>query len=197
MSFRVVSFVTCYFICNYLQVAQSAIIQFDLNGRAGSGLRFGNEAPTAPASGGSGGEIGAGIQFNDVSRDLTIIVGWGTTNGFTNLTGNATAMHIHTAPGPDFLNTAGGVTIGLDALAGFNNSLSAGGFNGTVNLTAVQATSLLSGAMYINVHTATNTGGEIRGNLQAVPEPTSMALIGIAGLGFAARRKLFQRKSRA
>ncbi len=44
------------------------------------------------------------------------------------------------------------------------------------------------GMVYINVHTFANTSGEIRGQLM-VPEPSTVALLGISGLLLLARRK--------
>ena len=79
--------------------ANAGIILFDLTGKADSGLTGANEvgATTSP---GSGGEIGAGISFDDVTNVMTINVGWGSGNGFTDLSGDATAGHIH-GPTPD------------------------------------------------------------------------------------------------
>jgi hypothetical protein len=51
-----------------------------------------------------------------------------------------------------------------------------------VNLTN-QLTFILSGRSYINFHTTQNGGGEIRGNIQAVPEPSTVALIGLGVIG--------------
>ena len=53
----------------FASIAQAAVIQFDLTGTAGNGLLFGNEP--AVASGGSGGEIGAGITYDNVTNLLT------------------------------------------------------------------------------------------------------------------------------
>ena len=50
---------------------------------------------------------------------------------------------------------------------------------------AVQESILLAGHYYFNVHTAANGGGEIRGNLVAVPEPGSFALMGLVSVGMA------------
>jgi hypothetical protein len=52
-------------------------------------------------------------------------------------------------------------------------------------------TALDAGQVYFNLHTSTFPGGEIRGNLGAVPEPSSWAML-IAGFGLvgaAARRR--------
>lgn len=175
---------------------QAEIVLFDLQGNSGFGLLGGNENPEV-FGGGSGGEIGGGISFDDISKMLTINLGWGSVNGFTDLTGIATAMHIHQSSG---FGTNGGVVVGLNTLAGFNSSATAGGFSGMVSLTDDQETSLLSGLLYINVHTSLNPGGEIRGNLTpvtAVPEPSSMALLALASVPIAIARKRARRKSLA
>ena len=54
--------------------------------------------------------------------------------------------------------------------------------NGTT--LAAQIDNILNGRSYINFHTVQFTGGEIRGNIQQVPEPSIvlLLLIGMAGL---------------
>jgi len=162
--------------------ASAAIINVDIVGKVGVGLLPGNENHGV-TNGGSGGEIGAGITFDDVSKLLTLNFGWGSGNGFTNLTGGASMGHIHgitpsPAPASFFENT--GVTIGLNMLPGWNNNFSNGGFSGTVALNAAQEAALLSGSLYLNIHTNMNPAGEIRGNL-VIPEPTTM--LAIASMG--------------
>ena len=148
--------------------AQAHIISFDLLGKAGPGLQSGNENGTINGTPGSGGEIGEGIVFNDQTGVLTIRIGWGSGNGFTNLSGDAQAGHIHgpTASGgtASFTENAG-VMIGLNDKPGWNPSATNGGFNGSVTLNSTQTADLFAGRLYINVHTSTNGGGEIRGNL--------------------------------
>jgi hypothetical protein len=172
--------------------ASAAILFFDLQGRGGAGLLPGNENHAINGTPGSGGEIGAGITFNDVTNVLTINVGWGSGNGFSNLTGNATVGHIHglTANGgvASFTQNAG-VRYGLDNLPGWNNNAVNGGFIGTVNINAVDVQALLDGRMYINVHSAANGAGEIRGNLVLVPTPGVAAMMGLGGLALARRRR--------
>jgi hypothetical protein len=164
---------------------QAATINFDLLGTAGVGLLAGNQPGVV--SGGSGGEIGAGITFNDVTRVLTVNVGWGSANGFTNLTSNVLDQHIHgptaSANGNGFTESTG-VEFQLTRTA---NSPSSGTiFNNTVTLTLAQMTNLFNGKYYLNVHTANNGGGEIRGFLIAVPQLG----VSITGQGGAAQANL-------
>jgi len=148
--------------------AHAHIISLDLLGKAGAGLLSGNENGTINGTPGSGGEVGEGIVFNDQTGVLTINIGWGSGNGFTNLSGNAAAGHIHgpTASGgtASFTEDAG-VMIGLNDKPGWNPSATNGGFNGSVTLTSIQIEHLFNGRLYINIHTPTNGGGEMRGNL--------------------------------
>jgi len=57
-----------------------------------------------------------------------------------------------------------------------------------------QLPNILAGRSYINFHTNQFPGGEIRGNITAVPEPSTMALLGfgIAALGAASRKRRSQ-----
>lgn len=76
---------------------------------------------------------------------------------YDGLSGPATAAHIH---GP----AAEGQNAGV--LIGFNNPVSSP-MSGQVTLTPAQFADLRDGKLYVNVHTAANKGGEIRGQLKA------------------------------
>ena len=75
---------------------------------------------------------------------------------YEGLSGAATAAHIH---GPATEAQNAGVVIG------FNNPVSSP-MAGQVTLTPAQFADLKDGKWYVNVHTAANRGGEIRGQLK-------------------------------
>src|SRR5687767_10378509 len=75
---------------------QAATTPFDLQGKAGAGLLAGNQNTVVVGNPpGRGGELGSGFVFDDVTNVLSINAGWGSGNGFTDLTGNAVAGHLH------------------------------------------------------------------------------------------------------
>ena len=171
----------------FASIAQATVIQFDLIGTAGSGLLIGNEP--AVASGGSGGEIGAGITFDDATNLLSINVGWGSSQGFTDLSSLSNNSHLH---GPTAANNGSGFTQTAGVLFNItrsSNAVTGGTFTSApFVLTAGQATDLQNGKFYINLHTVNNGGGEIRGFIVPVPEPTA-PLLGLLGLGSLALRR--------
>ncbi len=73
---------------------------------------------------------------------------------YSGLTGPATAAHFH-GPAPPGKNA--GVMIPI--------SPNGPSFEGSATLNDAQAKALMDGDMYVNVHTAANKGGEIRGQL--------------------------------
>lgn len=164
----------------------AATLLFDLQGVAGIGLLPGNE-PGA-VTGGTGGEIGAGISYDDVTNILSINVGWGSSQGFTNLSSASNNSHIH---GPTTSNNGAGFTQTAGVLFNLTRSsnLATGGtITQTVTLTEPQETDLKNGKYYINIHTTNNGGGEMRGFLVQVPEP-SRALTAMLGLGLLGLRR--------
>jgi len=80
--------------------------------------------------------------------------------GFSNLTSNATAAHIH---GPASTTTTAAVMIGFTPPAA-----TSGTFSGTATLTSSQLFNFLNGITYANIHTSVNPGGEIRGQVYPV-----------------------------
>ena len=90
----------------------------------------------------------------DVTYDTTTkMITWRVT--FDNLTGPATAAHFH---GP----AAPGANAGVALLIGNNLTSPA---TGSATLDDAKAADLMAGRWYVNVHTAANRGGEIRGQV--------------------------------
>jgi hypothetical protein len=176
------------FICALFAIPQTGnaqLVFFDLEGQAGSGLLPGNEVGGASSTG--SGDVLTQIVFDTSTSVLSIDVGWGSGNGFTDLTGDVTAMHIH---GPAGFTSNAGVLYNLGGLAGFDASATSGGLNDSLTIDSGDVQTLLDGNMYINVHTADNGGGELRANLvNAIPEPSGLLLTSLAGLGFCFRRR--------
>jgi hypothetical protein len=78
-------------------------------------------------------------------------------------------------------------------------SIYGGGYLGAHGGTAATAeadliAALNSGNAYVNIHNAQFPGGEIRGQLSAVPEPASLTLIGTGLAALVARRRRTQRR---
>lgn len=177
--------------------ANATLFQLDIQGRAGFGLLPGNEPGSI--TGGTGGEIGDGITYDDITNILNLTnVGWGSSQGFTDLSSLANNFHIHgptaNANGNGFIQTAGVLfNLGLTSTA-----VTGGTFNSPlVDLDTIfganaetREAELLDGRWYINIHTVNNGGGEMRGFL-TVPEPTSIGLLGLGTcvLGLIRRRK--------
>jgi hypothetical protein len=147
-------------------VSRAAVIQFDLSPPgtdAAVGMKPANEVPAVTNSTGSGGEISGGISFDTVAGTLTFAIGYGSSAGFTDLTGPAAAMHIHGTAG------AGTNAPVLISLAPFHfpavNPSKGGVIIGSVAYPTNQVTNLFAGLHYVNIHTAINPGGEIRAQL--------------------------------
>jgi len=144
-------------------LAQAEVYQVDLSPNGVPGLSPDNEVPAVTNSTGSGGEILSGISFDTETSVLSIAIGYGSAAGFTDLTGPATGMHIH---GPAAADASAGVVVSLSTNSFPALDPSTGGIIfGNVVLPADQVSNLLSGLLYINIHTATNPAGEVRGQL--------------------------------
>lgn len=151
--------------------------------------------PVTTAASGS-----ATLSLNDAQDRLTIAI---QLNGL-DLDGNQTpaddtddvvAAHVHNAPP----GVNGGVVFGfigpnddtngdlaIDPVAGTIESAWDASEGSGTTLDA-QLASLFAGDLYLNVHTTTNTGGEIRG--QIVPEPGTSALLGLGLLALGLRSR--------
>jgi len=150
----------------------------------------------SPANASPGFGIGT-VEFDNFLNTLTLSL------TFNNLLGTTTASHIHAATTSPFAGTAGVATT-TPYFAGFPIGVTSGSYHAVLDLTlassynpsyvtanggttagaeAALAAAMASGEAYWNVHTTDFAGGEIRGFLVAVPEPSSIALLGLGGIG--------------
>ena len=101
---------------------------------------------------------------------------------YSGLTAPLTGTHIHTGA----VGVNGPIVIDFISLvAGLTGTTSGGFTNLNVTLNPTVLAALLAGNTYVNVHTTANTGGEIRGQLLATPEPASLLLLGTGLLSMA------------
>ena len=107
-------------------------------------LKASNEVPPADSKG-SGAVT---TTYDTATKKLT----W--KGGYSGLTGAATAAHFHAGEA----GKNGGVVI---PIGGADKSP----FEGSATLTDAQAADLMAGRLYVNIHTAANKGGEIRGQV--------------------------------
>lgn len=94
---------------------------------------------------------------------------------WSGLVGTYSASHFHIAPA----GTNGGVAIGFSP-TGTNVAV------GSATPTTTFVSALMANNVYINIHTSTFPGGEIRGQ---VPTPGAAALFAVAGAAALRRRR--------
>ena len=109
-------------------------------------LKASNEVP--PGSGAGKGEVTA--TYDTASKKLS----W--KGSYSGLSGPATAAHFHTGEA----GKNGGIAVPIFAGAAAKSP-----FEGSATLTDAQATDLMAGKLYVNIHTAANKAGEIRGQV--------------------------------
>jgi hypothetical protein len=92
------------------------------------------------------------VDYDPATKQLT----W--SGSYSGLTGPATAAHIH---GPAEVGKNAGVVMWISE----KGSPFPSPFKGSATLTDAQAADLQAGLYYVNIHTAANPGGELRGQL--------------------------------
>jgi hypothetical protein len=148
--------------------AQAAVVNWSAS------IDASQEVPINPSTG-TGVATGT---VNTVTGALSWLV------SFSGMTGPLTGMHIH---GPAAPGTNAGVVVNLGAISGLTSPSS-----GLTVISAPVVSDLLAGLLYINLHTATFGGGEIRGQISAaVPLPLTAPLVvsAFALLGLLGRRR--------
>jgi len=173
-------------------LGHTALISFhtDLSGA--------NEVPPT----GSPGSGSVAVTVDDVANTINIDA------TFSGLLFPTAVAHIHCCTPPGANQP---VAVGPGTLPGFPANVTSGSYDSTLNLldagtyTAGFINSfgggtvggardaiiqhLIAGETYFNIHSTMFPGGEIRGQLMRVPEPASLALLGIALASFAAIRR--------
>ena len=128
---------------------------------------------------------------------------------FSGVTSGTTASHIHCCTTVPFIGAAG-VATQLPFFVGFPTGVTSGSYSNTFDDTqastwnpsfvtanggtplgaeAALAAGAAAGEAYLNIHSNTFPGGELRGFLLPVPEPGTLALMAVGAILAAFRRK--------
>lgn len=169
-----------------------------------------DQIKNGPESDGSTNSTADGIghiEYDTVTGNVSYDISW------NNLQGFLTKIHVHGPATPSQSNPvhlieviefvfpdtdpAGTVTLPSSAPLGtYTGNRTTGSFSNSHLLdphggftSAEIVDIMLSGNAYVNVHSETFGMGEIRGNLPAIPEPASAAMLGLGALALIRRRR--------
>jgi hypothetical protein len=163
------------------------------------------DGPSESPANSSPGTGYAQVNYDDFAHTLQVEV------SFSGLLGTTTASHIHAATVNPFTGTAGVATT-TPYFTGFPIGVTSGSYSNTLDLTSTTSynstfitasggttagaeTALIAainaGKAYLNIHSTSFPGGEIRGFLVPVPEPSGVALLTLGGgaLAWVSRRR--------
>lgn len=192
----------CFVACSMSSAGIAQITPFDLAGNGGAGLLPGNEVGTGANAGNStafGGETGGGFVYDASTNTLDFSFSFqGMTSGLRDAAGGV-HLHLPGTPGDPF-NENGGIEFFLNNGADPNVTLSTpliaigatqGALAGSVSFANKldKINDLLAGEIYLNIHSEMFPGGELRGTLVPIPEPTNVVLLLTAGVVGLARRR--------
>lgn len=131
------------------------------------------------------------VDYDDVAHTLALNA------TFSDLIGTTTVAHIHAPTADPFAGTVG-VAVTPGTLPGFPAGVTSGVYATTIDLTdpasytasflaagggaaagaeAMLFSSFVDGKAYFNIHSSFRPGGEIRGFIVPVPEPSSLLLL--------------------
>lgn len=150
-----------------------------------------------------------GVGFSTLTVDLDLLT-MRVEADFSGLTGNVTVAHIH-GPIPDPpANPLAGVITPVPTFPGFPAGVTAGSYDQTFDLASASSynpdfitmnggtvgsamtaflVALEAGKTYLNIHSSTFPGGEVRGFYELIPEPSSLALAALAAVALPAVRR--------
>jgi len=112
----------------------------------------------------------ADVTLNDVTGAFSV-----TTGTYQDLLGGANAVNLN-GPAAPGVGGAFIMALTLDTPGAMSGTFSGGG-----TITAGQITAMSAGDTYLRIISSVYPGGEIRGQLFVVPEPTSAILLGLGG----------------
>ena len=169
------------------------------------------DGPSESPPNASPGTGSARVDYDDLAHSMRVRA------TFSDLLGTTTAAHIHAPTAVPLAGTAG-VATQVPSFSGFPLGVTAGSMDTTFDLTlagswnpayvtanggtaagaeTALAAALAAGKSYFNIHSTVEPGGEIRGFLQLIPEPTtvSLASAGVATALLLARKRIRKRFS--
>ncbi len=134
---------------------------------------------------------------------------------FQDLVGLTTASHIHVIP--NNVDPTGPVATTTPTFPGFPLGVTSGSYDQIFDMTGASSyragfvtdaggttalaeaalfDAITSGRAYLNIHTTVVPGGEIRGFLRPVPEPTLFVMLATGGVAFLGNRRRRRSSSR-